>query len=85
MPGNPYAGFLFRCSSRAVFVECLRVLAAWYIGGWEPNVTSVGIGALVGIASCPLVLLLFTALGKVRALRFPLATRDRVPDSGSPG
>ena len=30
-----------------VFVEFLRVLAAWYIGGWERNVTSVGIGALV--------------------------------------
>ena len=28
-----------------VIVELLRVLAAWYIGGWERNVTSVGIGA----------------------------------------
>jgi len=68
-----------------VFVELLRVLAAWYIGGWERNVTSVGIGALVGIASCPLVILLFAALGKVVALMFPLAATDRAPDSGSPG
>jgi hypothetical protein len=68
-----------------VFVEFLRVLAAWYIGGWERNLTSVGIGALVGFASCPLVILLFAALGKVLALMLPLATRDRVPDSGIPG
>ena len=68
-----------------VFVELLRILAAWYIGGWERNVTSVGIGALVGIVSCPLVILLFAALGKVLALMFPLAATDRAPDSGSPG
>jgi hypothetical protein len=68
-----------------VFVELLRILAAWYIGGWERNVTSVGIGALVGIASCPLVILLFAALGKVLALMFPLAATDRAPVSGSPG
>ena len=68
-----------------VFVEFLRVLAAWYIGAWDRSVTSAGIGALVGIASCPLVFLLCAALGKVLALMFPLATRDGVPDSGSPG
>jgi hypothetical protein len=67
-----------------VFVEFLRVLAAWYIGGWERNVTSAGIGALVGIASCPLVFLLFAALDKVLAL-IPLAATDSAPDSGSPG
>jgi hypothetical protein len=67
------------------FEELLRILAAWYIGGWERNVTSVGIGTLVGIASCPLVILLFAALGKVLASMFPLAATDRAPDSGSPG
>src|SRR5262249_33726740 len=46
-----------------VFTELIRVLAAWYTGGWERNVTSAGIGALVGIALGPLVILLFAALG----------------------
>jgi hypothetical protein len=69
----------------SVFEELLRILAAWYIGGWEWNVTSVGIGALVGIAFLPLAILLFAALGKVLALMFPLAATDRAPDSGSPG
>jgi hypothetical protein len=68
-----------------VFVELLRVLAAWYISGWERNVTSVEIGALVGITSCPIVIILFAALDKVLALMFPLAATDRAPDSGSPG
>ena len=27
-----------------VFVELLRVLAAWYTGGWEGNMTSAAIG-----------------------------------------
>jgi hypothetical protein len=68
-----------------VFVELLRILAAWYIGGWERNVTSAGIGALVAIALCPLVILLLAALGKVFPLMFRLVATDRAPDLGSPG
>ena len=47
--------------------------------------TSVGIGTLVGIDLCPLVILLFAALGKILALVFRLAATDGAPDSGSPG
>jgi hypothetical protein len=66
-------------------VELARVLAAWYTGGWERNATSAGIGAVVGIALCPLAALLIAALSKALALVLPSATTSRPPDSGSPG
>lgn len=68
-----------------VFVELVRVLAAWYTGGWERNVTSAGIGALVGIALSPVIVLLFVAVGKVLALVLPSATAHSGSDSASPG
>lgn len=69
----------------SLIVEFIRVMAAWYIGGWKWNATSVGIGALVGVISCPFVILLFEALSKIFALMFPLTATEKAPNSGSPG
>ncbi len=54
-----------------VFVEALRVLAAWYSGGWQAGVASVAIGALVGVVVCPVTILLFLLTGKLLGKVFP--------------
>jgi hypothetical protein len=62
-----------------VFVNLVRLLAAWLTGGWERNVTSAAVGALVGVAVIPLATLLFVVLGKALALVLPPAKASPQP------
>lgn len=54
-----------------VFIELVRVVAAWYTSGWESSVKSAVIGAIVGMVLSPLMGLLLVALAKVLARVWP--------------
>ncbi len=73
-----YASYLRAVVSFAVvmpvfmgLIQLARLLAAWLTGGWERSAASVAVGALAGVASLPLVVLVFVALGKALALVLP--------------